>query len=71
MLGENQHLTRLVEDLSLLARTDANVVGIDRQLVDLSSLVTETAQEIGFLAEAQDNFVLYMGELNLVFEPRR
>lgn len=54
MLGENQHLTRLVEDLSLLARTDANVVGIDRQLVDLSSLVTETAQEIGFLAEAQD-----------------
>jgi signal transduction histidine kinase len=54
MLGENQHLTRLVEDLSLLARTDTNAVAIDRRPVDLSSLVTETAAELRPLAEGQD-----------------
>jgi signal transduction histidine kinase len=54
MLGENQHLTRLVEDLSLLARTDTNAVAIERRSVDLSSLVAETAAEIEPLAQAQE-----------------
>ncbi len=53
MLAENQHLTRLVEDLSLLARADTNAVAIDRQTVDLSSLVTDTTGELSFLAEEQ------------------
>jgi signal transduction histidine kinase len=53
MLGENHHLTRLVEDLSLLARTDSNAVSIERRPVDLSALVLETAAELRPLAEAQ------------------
>jgi signal transduction histidine kinase len=53
MLGENQHLTRLVEDLSLLARTDTDAVAIDRRPVDLSSLVSDTAAEVNPLAEGQ------------------
>jgi signal transduction histidine kinase len=53
MLSENQHLTRLVEDLSLLARTDTDTVAIDRRPVDLSSLVADTTEELRFLAEEQ------------------
>jgi signal transduction histidine kinase len=53
MLGENQHLTRLVEDLSLLARADTDAVAIDQSPVDLSSLVSETAAELEPLAEAE------------------
>jgi len=51
MLGENQHLTKLVEDLSLLARADTNAVSIERRPVDLSSLVAETTHELAYLAE--------------------
>ena len=51
MLAENRHLTRLVDDLSLLARTDTDAMALDRSPVDLSSLVTETAAELGPLAE--------------------
>lgn len=50
MLGENRHLTRLVEDLSLLARTDTDAVAIERKRVDLSTLLSQTAEEIGYLA---------------------
>lgn len=53
MLGENQHLTRLVEDLSLLARADTDAVTIDRRPIGLSSLVAETASELEPLAHAQ------------------
>jgi signal transduction histidine kinase len=53
MLTENQHLTRLVEDLSLLARTDTDAVAIERRSVDVSSLVTGTVAELEPLAEAQ------------------
>lgn len=53
MLGENQHLARLVENLSLLARTDTNTVRIEHHTVDLTSLVTETIAELEPLAEAQ------------------
>lgn len=52
MLTENQHLTRLVEDLSLLARTDTDAVSLERRPVDLSSLVTNLASELGYVAEA-------------------
>ncbi|HEX8918442.1 MAG TPA: ATP-binding protein, partial [Chloroflexota bacterium] len=53
MLGQNQHLTRLVDDLSLLARTDTNAMPLDRRPVNLSTLVSETSSELGFLAEEQ------------------
>jgi signal transduction histidine kinase len=50
MLGENRHLTRLVEDLSLLARTDTGAVAIERVPTNISTLVDQTAEEIGYLA---------------------
>jgi signal transduction histidine kinase len=53
MLAENRHLTRLVDDLSLLARTDSQAVTIDRRPVQLSSLVAGTVDEISPLAEEQ------------------
>lgn len=53
MLGENQHLTRLVDDLSLLARTDTNSVSIERRPVAFSDLVSDTAGELRFLVEEQ------------------
>jgi signal transduction histidine kinase len=49
MLSENRHLTRLVEDLSLLARTDTDAVSIEREPMDLSGLLTQTADEIRYL----------------------
>lgn len=53
MLVENRHLTRLVDDLSLLARADSHAIAIDRALVDLSSLVSDTTAELRPLAEEQ------------------
>jgi signal transduction histidine kinase len=53
MLAENKHLTRLVEDLSVLARADSNAISLNRGSVDVSSLVADTAAEIAPLAEAQ------------------
>jgi signal transduction histidine kinase len=52
MLTENHHLTRLVEDLSLLARTDTDAVSLERRPVDLSSLLAGLAAELGYVAEA-------------------
>jgi signal transduction histidine kinase len=52
MLTENHHLTRLVEDLSLLARTDTDAVSLERHPVDLSSLLTDLAAELSYVAEA-------------------
>lgn len=54
ILAENNHLTRLVEDLSLLARVDTGVVEMDRSPLDLSALVADTATELTPLAEAKD-----------------
>ena len=51
MLGENQHLTRLVDDLSLLARSDTGAIAIDREVLNLSELVTETSRELRWSAE--------------------
>lgn len=51
MLIENQHLTRLVDDLSLLARADSHAVAISPALMNLSCLVTDTTSELEPLAE--------------------
>lgn len=51
MLGENQHLTHLVDDLSLLARSDTGAIVIDREVLNFSELVRETARELRWSAE--------------------
>lgn len=53
MLAQNNHLTRLVDDLSLLARADSDAVTMQRSQVDLSSLVSGITEEITPLAEEQ------------------
>ncbi|MDQ2830810.1 MAG: HAMP domain-containing histidine kinase, partial [Chloroflexota bacterium] len=50
-LAQNAHLTRLVEDLSTLARADSGAVDLARAPVDLSRLVTETVAGVSVLAE--------------------
>jgi len=51
MLAENKHLTRLVDDLSLLARADSQAVSIMPARMNLSSLVQDTTSELEPLAE--------------------
>jgi signal transduction histidine kinase len=51
MMRENRHLTRLVDDLSLLARTDSNTVSLDRETVDFSFVSRDVCDEIRYLAE--------------------
>jgi len=51
VLAQNAHLTRLVEDLSTLARADSGAVSLERAPVDLSRLVSETVEGVGALAE--------------------
>ncbi len=51
MLAENKHLTRLVDDLSLLARADSHAVSITPARMNLSSLVQDTTSELEPLAE--------------------
>jgi two-component system, OmpR family, sensor histidine kinase CiaH len=54
MLGQNHHLTKLVEDLSLLARSDTDAVTLDHDLVDLSRVVRDTAAELSVLTADHD-----------------
>ncbi len=51
VLAQNAHLTRLVEDLSTLARADSGAVDVERAPVDLSRLVAETVEGVAVLAE--------------------
>jgi two-component system, OmpR family, sensor histidine kinase CiaH len=53
MLAQNSHLTQLIDDLSLLARGDSQVVPIEKALVDLSTLISETTDDIEPLAAEQ------------------
>ena len=50
-LRQNVHLTRLVDDLSLLARADSGAVTLERAPVDLARLASETAGGVAILAE--------------------
>jgi signal transduction histidine kinase len=50
-LVQTGHLTRLVEDLSLLARSDSGAVSVERAPVDLDHLVAETVEGVDILAE--------------------
>jgi len=53
-LDEANHLTRLVADLSLLARSDTGTLDFARDDVDLSMLVREIAADVDVLAEDRD-----------------
>lgn len=54
VLAQNSHLTRLVDDLSLLARADSGAVGLECAPLDLALLVNETVGGIATLAEDRD-----------------
>jgi signal transduction histidine kinase len=53
-LVQNTHLTRLVEDLSLLARVDSGAVRLEWRPVDLSRLVRITVADMDLLARARE-----------------
>jgi len=53
-LDQNNHLTRLVESLSLLARADSGAIAIERVPVDLSRLVDDSVAAVEMLAEDRD-----------------
>lgn len=50
-LVQSNHLTRLVEDLSLLARVDSGALRLERTPVDLGQVVTEMIGGVDMLAE--------------------
>jgi signal transduction histidine kinase len=50
-LAQNNHLTRLVENLSLLARADSGAVTLERSEVDFGALVDESVGAVEMLAE--------------------
>ena len=48
---ENQHMTRLVGDLLILARADQGQTVLKRERVDLSEIVVDAAEDLSTLAE--------------------
>jgi two-component system, OmpR family, sensor histidine kinase CiaH len=50
-LSQNVHLTRLVDNLSLLARADSGTMTLERTPVDLARMASETAGGVAILAE--------------------
>lgn len=68
MLVENKHLTRLVDDLSLLARADSNAVSISPSRMNLTSLVRDTASELEPLAEERGIHLTIDVEPNIVVQ---
>jgi signal transduction histidine kinase len=53
ILAQNSHLTKLVDDLSLLARGDSQAVPIEKAPVELSSLITDLTDDVEPLAAEQ------------------
>ncbi len=50
-LDQNNHLTRLVESLSLLARADSGAIAVERRPVDFTKLVNDSVEAVDMLAE--------------------
>ena len=50
-LSQNVHLTRLVDNLSLLARANSGTMTLERAPVDLARVASETAGGVAILAE--------------------
>ncbi|HZT97793.1 MAG TPA: HAMP domain-containing sensor histidine kinase [Chloroflexota bacterium] len=53
-LRETSHLTRLVNDLSFLARADSGVMQFRREVVDVKFLITQTVSDLAVLAEERN-----------------
>jgi signal transduction histidine kinase len=53
VLVQGNHLARLVDDLSLLARVDSGAVDVERAPLDLARLVVETTTGMELLAQEQ------------------
>ena len=56
--AEVTHLTALVDDLLLLARSDSGTVALDRQLLDLGDVAADAASSLARAAEARGVHVL-------------
>ena len=50
--GESQRMTQLIEDLLVLARSDAGAVDMPRAAVDVREVLTEVREEMANLADA-------------------
>lgn len=51
VLGECDHMSRLVGDLLLLSKLDASALSLERSLVDLPALLADVQRQVGRLAE--------------------
>jgi two-component system OmpR family sensor kinase len=60
--GEAQRMTRLVEDLLLLAKADAGRLSLEKQLVELDTLVLEVYNQAHILSE--DKVSVHLGQLD-------
>jgi two-component system OmpR family sensor kinase len=60
--GETQRMTRLVEDLLLLAKADAGRLSLEKQLVELDTLVLEVYNQAHILSE--DKVSVHLGQLD-------
>ena len=58
MLEETERLSRLTDDLLMLARGDAESAGLRPVPLDLSGLVIEASEELNVLAEEKDQRIL-------------
>lgn len=54
VVAEAQHMTQLVEDLLILARTDAQIVEMPRSPVDLREILQEVCAEMNSLAQTRE-----------------
>ncbi|NOZ73835.1 MAG: HAMP domain-containing protein [FCB group bacterium] len=62
MLEENQRLTRLVDNLLFLSRTDAGSFALASEIIDVSAFVRKTIELILPLAEEKDQEIRLEGE---------
>jgi len=53
IVGESDHLTRMIQDLLLLSRLDARRLDLEHTTVDLPTLLADLERQVGPLAEAQ------------------
>lgn len=58
VVSETQRMTQLVEDLLILARTDAQIVEMPRSPVDLRDILQAVAAELNSLAQARQIRIL-------------
>jgi len=58
ILQESDYMSRLVDDLLLLSRLDSQRLKLNREIVDLPTLLEEACRQAGKLAEGKDIHIL-------------